>query len=286
MARDAEGAQSRTTVKVHRILLGLASLAVASACAVVALIQSVRSHDVLSTETASWGDAMWSGTRQAAPPPPNPATAVPANLSEYWQDQEPPVAAPESDAPRRLNQLAAGWAQLDSDKRDWVLEPFANLDAVSLSAVLAHLPDEVLASLLRLLFRRSAALDPKAAIALAETFPPGKLRTDVSLEIAFRWAEDDLPGAIVWVAQWPEDAAKPKGVQGLRMQLATANPDDMGDMSELIAAVSAGPMKSELVIGLVSRWAEKDYPAALAWTLALPETTDRERALLELGYRG
>jgi hypothetical protein len=143
-------------------------------------------------------------------------------------------------------------------------------------------------SALKELCLQVATNDPPGAMNAAWHLGLGQLTDNPAEEAALenlaqRWAATDLPGALTWVSELPEDedGRRDRALQGMAVALAqTAPAEAAGLVAEGITPGSRMQFNAAMVI--LRQWAVRDYAGASGWVDLFPEGSMRDRGREEL----
>ncbi len=128
-----------------------------------------------------------------------------------------------------------------------------------------------------------ARTDPVLSLNLAADLPEGDARHALELHAARQWAFLDSEAAKNWAAKLSSGNRRDEALAAVT--LAIASEDGEGAARFLVEKMSVGPESYRAVIGVVQRWAQTDYLAALKWVERFPATPLRETALAVLAER-
>lgn len=128
-----------------------------------------------------------------------------------------------------------------------------------------------------------ARTDPVLSLNLAADLPEGGARHALELHAAGQWALLDSEAAKNWAANLASGNRRDEALAAVT--LAIASEDGEGAARFLVEKMSVGPESYRAVIGVVQRWAQTDYFAALRWVERFPAAPLRETALAVLAER-
>ncbi|HEX2855768.1 MAG TPA: hypothetical protein VHO24_21205 [Opitutaceae bacterium] len=150
-----------------------------------------------------------------------------------------------------------------------ILEAFASLSIGRLDDALTRLLPALLLE------------DAPAAARLAESVTEPNLRSEVMHLVARGWGEKNTAGALAWAGGLKVEYEREAALADAAAGLARENPEQAFQLT----ARSLGANEPSLALeSLAHRWAEKDFPAALAWTLASSAGAQREQLLARLAF--
>ena len=123
--------------------------------------------------------------------------------------------------------------------------------------------------------------DAPAAARLAETITDEDLREAALRLVAQLWAAQDSPGALAWAAALADPGERDAALSDVCLQVARTDPAEAVRMRERFVPDNVPNLVLE---GLTQQWAEKDLSAALAWTLARPQSGQRDELIARLAF--
>ncbi len=147
-------------------------------------------------------------------------------------------------------------------------------------AFVQTLPQQDKSMLVPLLVGRWAELDPKAAVAYAESFPAGSFRNWALNSAISGWAERDSAAATTWAQQLPPGPARDQAMQTIISALADKDPQAA---LTFLQNLPANRKRQNLYWPIFSRWTMNDPLAAAERAAQLPAGTSRDTALQVVG---
>lgn len=132
------------------------------------------------------------------------------------------------------------------------------------------------------------ARDRTSALALLEALESGTTREDFYRELAREWAVTDLAGAVGWAALLANQFERKIALQTACLQVGETNPAEAVAVWDSIRAGGRDPVLDDggdlLLMNLVQDWAEKDFPASLAWASDRPVGERRDQAMARVAF--
>jgi len=175
--------------------------------------------------------------------------------------------------------LAAIDAETDPTKREIMIQAFvkavAEKDMPAVLVVLAG-RNELGWDVARRLIRRWAESDLPAAMLWAEQLPPGECRELGIKGIALVMAGNNLTAAAQWVQQLPDDKARQSALTAVAYEMARTDP-----LQALTLAITLpeSPTRDELLKNAAAQWAEGDSQAAADWASQINDQPLRTKVL-------
>lgn len=123
--------------------------------------------------------------------------------------------------------------------------------------------------------------DAPAAGRLAESITDTDLREAVMRRVAQLWTAQDPSGALAWAAALTEPGERDATLSDVCLQVAQTDPAEAVRMREQYVPDNVPNLALE---GLVQQWAEINLSAALAWTLARPQSGQRDGLIAHLAF--
>lgn len=121
--------------------------------------------------------------------------------------------------------------------------------------------------------------DAPAAARLAESLTEPNLRSEVMYLVARLWGKKDAESALTWAGELKIEYEREAALTDAGADLARENP---ARALELSARSFRADEPSPVLENLVQQWAEKNLPAALAWTFAHSAGPQRDELLARL----
>ena len=123
--------------------------------------------------------------------------------------------------------------------------------------------------------------DAPAAGRLAEAITDTDLREAAMRRVAQLWAAQDSSGALAWAAALTDPFERDATLSDVCLQLAQTDPAEAVRIREQYVPDNVPNLALE---GLVQQWAEINLSAALAWTLARPQSGQRDGLIAHLAF--
>ena len=149
--------------------------------------------------------------------------------------------------------------------------------------------------------------DPKAASDWASNQPEGSKRSTAMLQLAVEWSDQDPTGAAEWItrhvtsedgsdmvnillnrwssadptaaANWVGSLPEDQQPEAYAMILAVWTSDDPAGASAWVTSFPPGKTRQQAIPKLAESWAGINPQEAISWTLALAESSEKNKAL-------
>lgn len=159
----------------------------------------------------------------------------------------------------------SSWIQTDvTSALDWAFE---NLEAADLAETLGRSVHAV------------ASSDPVAATQIVDLMPASDSRDRALASVARRLADRDLPLAVSWVLEQPEDSAQKNALSQVLSVWAKGEPEAAAQFLEDSFQTENALLKQDMVRQVASTWAENDPLTALQWVKGLDSSEAHDKAL-------
>ena len=209
-----------------------------------------------------------------------PAVSKPA-ASVASLPPESPVHPPDEQARREQTQLNR---HLQAGARS--LPPVPNEEsarlAIEIQQAFASTNIETrefaLTNLLPALVQKDA---PAAAGLIERITAAGDLREAALRQVAQNWAAQDSSAALAWAATLIDANEREVALTDVCLQVAQTNPAEAVKLREQYVP---SDVPSPALANLAQQWAEKDFSAALAWTLARPPGEQRDQLIAHVAF--
>jgi hypothetical protein len=193
-------------------------------------------------------------------------------LLQRWAEGDPSAAA------EVVSELSA---EDRSEAYRRVASAWARQNAQGSVAWAKQIPDsESRDTALAAIAQEELAIDPANAITLAGRMASTDTRDELISRAAAVWSENDRESAFTWTQQLSDPSLRDRVLASLTT--AWSDRDPIAAAQWAIDSVSPGQWRDDAVIGIVQRWAVKDYDSAFAWVSQFPEGSLRETALANL----
>jgi hypothetical protein len=121
--------------------------------------------------------------------------------------------------------------------------------------------------------------DAPAAARLAESITDLNLRGEVIYLVARLWGKKDVEAALTWAGALKIEYEREAALTDAALELAR---EDLSRALQLSARFFREDEPSPVLENLAQRWAENNFPAALAWTLANSTGPQRDELVARL----
>lgn len=131
----------------------------------------------------------------------------------------------------------------------------------------------------RLLIRRWAEYDPRAAATWIDQLSDVFAKHELSAVVAVLWAEQNFSESLAWVHSLPDGDTKNNAMTQLGFETARTSPIDS---LHIAFEIPASNSRDDLLIHGLKQWAIEDAEGASEWVKSIPAGPLRERALADV----